>query len=576
MSKNHALSDQISVWHFDGDILIFSDGSLGAGFKIEGIDTSSASVEEINEYGRKLEEIPVSLPEGTSIQFRYQMSRDSEKIIERHRQASSHGNEACRKIARHRIEFMREQQKSGRHFSPSLFLFLRSRPIRHKKASLFARSDRFLSVSKEEYESRKKSFERTIKRLESAADFLGPKTLSRREWFSLLFEHFNLDRKERIGEPQLREMESLFSPTLTEQFLLTDVRVCADSLKIGQYHFAAVTLKNLPEGMTWASMGNILTGMPLHFWLIQNVHIPDQKSEMSGLQMERRLSHSMVSGGRNMDDLESESKLADTEELARELIEGSEKLVSSDLAVIVWAKNRRELAEKEDEVLKAFRSMGGAEGVRETLPLFDIFTGIFPGSCRGLRMKKMKSSNAADMMPVHSWWKGNQNTVCLLPNREGVPFALDPFAPELPNWNTLIFGGSGSGKSFAVAQLMLQFCGQNPTPKIVWMDNGESSHKLTEVLDGEFVGLSLDSGICVNMFDLEPGETTPDGSKVRLIMTVLESILKEDGSGGIPKREKALLEESVLKVYETAKGKTPRLSDLREILASHDAVELRT
>ena len=59
-------------------------------------------------------------------------------------------------------------------------------------------------------------------------------------------------------------------------------------------------------------------------------------------------------------------------------------------------------------------------------------------------------------------------------------------------------------------------------------------------------------------------------------MTVLESILKEDGSGGIPKREKALLEESVLKVYETAKGKTPRLSGFRAILASHDAVELRT
>ena len=78
----------------------------------------------------------------------------------------------------------------------------------------------------------------------------------------------------------------------------------------------------------------------------------------------------------------------------------------------------------------------------------------------------------------------------------------------------------GSGKSFAVAQFMLQFCGQNPTPKIVWMDNGESSRNLTEVLDGEFVGLSLDSGICVNMFDLEPGETTPDGSKVRLIIPI--------------------------------------------------------
>ena len=65
----------------------------------------------------------------------------------------------------------------------------------------------------------------------------------------------------------------------------------------------------------------------------------------------------------------------------------------------------------------------------------------------------MKSSNASHLMPIYREWQGNRRPVCLLPNRDGVLFSIDPFAPELPNWNGLIFGGSGAGKSFTVSGL---------------------------------------------------------------------------------------------------------------------------
>ena len=575
MGKNNVLSDQIPIRHFDDNLLVFSDGSLGAGFAMEGVDIGSSSKEETDNISERLEGMLTSLPEGITLQVFYRMSPDTGTIIGDHKKIVSHGNKNCQKVASERFKFLRKNQKLGRHFLPTLFLFVKSRPFHYKRASFFLRDARFISATAKDYRTHRKFFERTIKRLESSTDFLKPKRLSAQEWFSLIFEYFNLDRKERIGEPVLRGMDSPFSPPLADQFLLTDVKVDGDSLKIGRYHFAIVTLKNLPEGTTWASMGNLLLGMPVHFWLSQSIHLSDQKMEISKLQLERRVSHSMMSGSRSVRDLESESKFSHTEELISELIEGGEKLVSSDLSVIVWAKSKQELAEKEDEILKVFREMGGAEGVRETLPLFDIYTKIFPGGCGGLRLKKMKSSNAAHLMPVYSWWRGNKKPVCLLPNREGVPFSLDPFAPELPNWNGLIFGGSGSGKSFTVAQLLLQFCGQKPAPKVVWIDNGASSKHLTEVLDGEFVDLKLDSGICINMFELGAGEKAPDDSKVKLILAVLESILKEEGRQGIPKREKALLEESILKSYAVQNRETPKLSDLKNLLTGHKVQEMR-
>ena len=236
-----------------------------------------------------------------------------------------------------------------------------------------------------------------------------------------------------------------------------------------------------------------------------------------------------------------------------------------NLSVIIWDESLEELDNKTDSLLKAFKSLNQSEGLVETFPSINAFLGSAPGVCRGLRDKKVKSSNASHLCPVYGNWQGNKTPVCLIPTRDYSLFALDPFAKELPNWNGLIFGGSGAGKSFTICQLMLQFYGQNPTPKIVWIDNGASSQRLLEVLDGEFIDLNIDSKICLNMFDLN-GEKSPSTSKVKLILAALESILKDDDSHGLPKRDKALLEESIFMTYDKNYGKTPTLSDYKSVL----------
>ena len=103
----------------------------------------------------------------------------------------------------------------------------------------------------------------------------------------------------------------------------------------------------------------------------------------------------------------------------------------------------------------------------------------------------------------------------------------------------------------------LQFYGQKPAPKVVWIDNGASSERMIEVLGGSFIDLKIESGIKINMFDLPEGEECPSPSKVKLILAVLESIFKDENNVGLPKREKALLEEAIFQTYQTPKGKSP-------------------
>ena len=223
----------------------------------------------------------------------------------------------------------------------------------------------------------------------------------------------------------------------------------------------------------------------------------------------------MASGAGELSDLESESAFRHTEDLLSELLEGSEKIVSMDFNVTIWANSKEQLNERSDEVLRAFQGMGRSEGIVETLPLLNAFLASAPGVCEGFRTKKVKSSNCSHLMPIYAVWRGNKRPICLFGNRDGGLVNFDPFAPELPSWNALIFAASGSGKSFSILQAAIQFYGQNPTPRIVWIDNGASSKRVLDILDGQFIDLNLESKICLNPFDLPKGEKTPGPTKVK-------------------------------------------------------------
>lgn len=575
--NNNSISDKLPYWHFHQDYMVFRDGSLGIGFSIKGADISSASDELINNLTQKIENLLASAEEGLKIQLIYQIKANVNELIEKHKSTSLESISTYKEIADARFNQLDEMAANNGYYNPEQLLFVRSKPSQFKKQRFWQKSEQYRKLTQSEFQSHLFAFERQVKTIESSLRQIGllPTRIDQDGWFDNTFEYFNDDRAERIGLPHLKESVRPLVSSFSSQVALTDIFIEEDVLKVGNTYSRCISLKTLPEGQTQAAMAELLTKLPFHYKIIQTFHILDQKKEADRLQIQRRITHSMASGNGHVSDLESESKLGHIEDLIKELLEGSEKLISMETNVYISSDTKEELDHKGDEILKAFRQMGGCEGVIETLPTLDLFLKNAPGVCETGRARKMKSSNAAHLAPLFDYWRGNKTPVCLLPNRDSVLFSIDPFAKELPNWNGLIFGGSGAGKSFTICQLMLQFYGQSPTPKIVWIDNGASSETLLDVLDGEFINLNLESKICLNMFDLAVGETKPSPSKVKLILGALESILREDDSKGLPKREKALLEESIFSTYEKCKGKTPTLTDFKKTLTSHPAQSLK-
>ena len=578
--KNNSLVDQLPFWHLEEDgLMVYQDGSLGCGFRLEGADISCASHDEINRLATHLENVINLADEGLTLQFFYKLSPKTGGVIDEHKRFSKAAPLKYTPFFQSRCRFLESIEDEGGFFVPRIHLFVRGMPHQWSQRNFWESGKKFVKIAWGEFVTHKSKFLRSKKKVESAlADAgLAPKSIDAKEWFELLFGFFNLSREEQLPPPELRLSDSGFPQPFSSQFLLTDMVVYPDCVQLGKYRFKSITLKNLPESSHASMVNDFLRNLPFHCIVSQNVVICDQKRELDKLHLRRRLTHSLARGARNMEDLESESQLQHTEELIRELLEGSEKIVLMDFTVVVWGEDSEELDHRCNLVLRSFQNMERAEGMVETLPSMDVFMSAAPGFVRGMRHKKVKSSNCACFMPVYSFWKGNPRPVCLFENREGGLVKFDPFPEELPSWNSLIFAASGSGKSFAVLQMALQFYGQHPTPQIVWIDNGSSSERLLDpsILDGQFVDLNLKSDICLNMFDLPAGTIRPGPDKIKLILAVLEQILKEDNRKGLPKRSKALLEEAIYGVYQAKSPETPVLSDLRAALAKHPDDEMR-
>ena len=575
-----SFAGELDFWHFDDDLMVFKDGSLGAGFKLLGFDMTCATEEAINQLSRGLENLLVSCDEGIRLQVFYKLAPCVDELINQHQQLSSGVGGNYQRLAKARVDFYRKNQAEGNYFVPKIFFFVRSKAFAPQRQGLFTRERDFQQISKQEFDEIKTKFLREVKGIASAltAARLRPQVLGQKEWFKLLFEYLNLDRTERIGAARYRESHSCLDPSVSEQLTLSDLIWSKEAVTLSNYKFRTLSMATLPEGQTFAAMAQVFASVPFHFWLSQNIHLLDQAKEKSALELKRRIAHSMASGSKNVSDLDSENKLGQIEGLLENLLSGSEKLVSADFNVIIWGKTSSELDDKTDEILKTFRLLNQAEGLQETLAGKEAFLKAMPSTCQGLRHKKMKSSNAAHLMPVFASWQGNPKPVCLLPTRDGQLFSLDPYAEHLPAWNGIVFGSSGSGKSYTVVQLMAMFYGKVTNgnhPRIVWIDNGASSKRLIEVLDGEFLDLKLGSGLCLNMFDLREGEAKPSPDRIRTLLAVLEMILKDEDKQALDKRSKALLEEQLHEIYADAQGKTPTLSDLKTLLDSHEDTQLR-
>lgn len=243
--------------------------------------------------------------------------------------------------------------------------------------------------------------------------------------------------------------------------------------------------------------------------------------------------------------------LDDALSLQKQLAKGAERFFQFGLYITIPANSPEEL----DQIGKQVESALGALLIiskKATLQMEDGFKTTLPTAYdRLLITRNMDTTSLATTFPFSSSeLTANEGIMYGINEHNDSLVIFDRFTLE--NANSVVFGKSGSGKSFltkleAVRNLMLG-------TELIIIDPEEEYKALCDAVKGEYISFSFNSGIKINPFDLsgvaEEGENEL-GLKVLSLHSLMRVVM-----GQLSPTEDAVLDRALILTYKQ-KGITP-------------------
>lgn len=268
--------------------------------------------------------------------------------------------------------------------------------------------------------------------------------------------------------------------------------------------------------------------------------------------------------------------LSDALGLQAELAKGIERFFQFSMYIALSSVTTKELEEATKKLTSTLASLL-VTAKPATLQMEDGFKTVIPiGQDRLSATRNMDTSSLASTFPFTSATLTQDKGILYGVNQQnGSLVVFDRYSLE--NANEVVFGKSGSGKSFTIKlEIMRQFMFGT---EIIVIDPEKEYGKLAETLGGEHLDFSATSPVRINPFDLsgvyEEGENEL-GLKILSLRALLKIML-----GTINPEEDAILDRALVETYAdkgitadpSTQTKTPPiLQDLyQKLLSTQDS-----
>jgi len=272
-----------------------------------------------------------------------------------------------------------------------------------------------------------------------------------------------------------------------------------------------------------------------------------------------------------------QAALEDAKSLQEQLTKGIERFFRFSFYITIPADSLEELDQVTSQVLGTLGSLM-IVAKRATLQMEDAFKSTIP-TCtdRLLITRNMDTTSLATTFPfVSSELTDNKGILYGINEHNGTLIIFDRFSLE--NYNTVIFGKAGSGKSYlskleVLRQMMFG-------AEVMVIDPEEEYRPLCEALGGEYISFSMNSPAKINPFDLSAlptGEGNQLGNKILSLHRLFKIVFGQISSG-----EEAVLDKALMGAYrargitpdpETQGKEPPRMEDLYKILLGMEEPE---
>lgn len=245
-----------------------------------------------------------------------------------------------------------------------------------------------------------------------------------------------------------------------------------------------------------------------------------------------------------------QASLEDAIALREELARGLERFFQFGLYVTLASDDLADLNLRSKELLSLLSSnlliikpatLQMEEGYKTTLPM---------GLDKLFSTRNMDTTSVASTFPFTSYEISHPNGILYGVNTLNNSLVIvDRFSFE--NANSVVFGKSGSGKSFLVKLEVLRQMMFDA--EVLIIDPEDEYRVLCESLGGEYVSFTKDSAIKINPFALFPDDQSESqlGTKILSIHGLLKTML-----GEMSATQEAILDRSIVLAYKQ-KGITP-------------------
>lgn len=385
-----------------------------------------------------------------------------------------------------------------------------------------------------------------------------PRRLTGPEMYRLLWRYFNpnLPEPEKDYRPTFdyvpqkaikRFPKSHPGQTLRDMLVRSDVdNRYQDKLKVGKTWLAMIRLAGLPIETEFGMLFPLLLKAGKPTWMVLDAVPLNQEKGEGRLRLKLREHYNRTLEA-SVPDVEAAEGVEEVANYLRYLRRSGDRIYTTNVAFILQAESERELESRVDSFWERAQMVEGNPFYRIHRGLLTPWLEAAPFSGTPLGGGRMYPEvQVAHFFPWQAPWKHRaKKPVEVYLTRLDTPVSIDPFDRGFSNYNALIVGQSGSGKSYLVQNKLVDLLRTGEAIAIA-IDRHEYSyhglyHALAEEGLAEMVKFSLDSDTVFNPFDLPEGMEEPSGEKIDEVFSILRSMVPPTEWSDVRMEDKILL-----------------------------------
>jgi conjugal transfer ATP-binding protein TraC len=365
---------------------------------------------------------------------------------------------------------------------------------------------------------------------------LSPREMNNQEVFALCFRFFNPGLK-HVQTPQYKatwqvspeeaatSLGGLAPPSLRAQIAKSEVdNARLHEIGLGWKRVRMMGLTQSPDETVFGMMNALLDASGEFYLVIDLMHEPYEEAITRLKGMARKFYSASVDTKYYVDP-NVRTGLHEAEAAIEHIAANGDHVYQVGVSLIVVGTHTKDL---EDRITRAFSVAAAVPGSPFTVMqsgLWEPFMMCAPFGGATLDQRvSMLETNAAHFFPVGSPWQGHKRNLAMFHNRWKSLTFLDPFDPSMTNWNALIVGGSGQGKTFFAQYMITELTRQDDVDVII-VDRGRGYEKTVELLGGAMIDVEPGGEMSVNPFDLEPGQMEPDEEKIAFLGAIIRAMI---------------------------------------------------